>query len=47
MIKEESKFADGLIFEGMTSISSVINSPESNDRKIIKVIYDQSKQKSK
>ena len=47
MIKEESKFTDGLIFEGMTSISAVINSPESNDRKILKVIYDQAKEKSK
>ena len=47
MIKEDIKFADGLIFEGMTSISSVINSPESNDRKIIEVLYDVSKEKSK
>lgn len=47
MIKESSKFTDGLIFEGMTSISAVINSPSSNDRKISKIIYDQSKEKSK
>ena len=47
MIKESEKFTDGLIFEGMTSISSVINSPESNDRKICRVIYDRSKEKSK
>ncbi len=47
MIKEIEKFADGLIFEGMTSISAVINSPESNDRKISKIIYDASKEKSK
>lgn len=47
MIKEVEKFADGLIFEGMTSISAVINSPESNDRKISKIIYDSSKEKSK
>ena len=47
MIKEESKFADGLIFEGMASISSVINSPESNNRQITKIIYDQAKEKSK
>lgn len=47
MIKEESKFADGLIFEGMTSISAVINSPESNNRKITKIIYDSNKEKSK
>jgi 23S rRNA (guanosine2251-2'-O)-methyltransferase len=47
MIKESSKFTDGLIFEGMTSISAVINSPSSNDRKISKVIYDAGKEKSK
>lgn len=47
MIKESSKFIDGLIFEGMTSISAVINSPSSNDRKILKVIYDTEKEKSK
>ena len=45
--KEESKFADSLLFEGMTSISAIINSPISNDRKIIKVMYDSSKEKSK
>ena len=47
MIKEISKFADGLIFEGMTSISAVINSPESNNRRITKVIYDKNKEKTK
>ena len=47
MVKESEKFTDGLIFEGMTSISAVINSPESNDRKISKIIYDKSKEKSK
>ena len=47
MIKESSKFTDGLVFEGMTSISAVINSPSSNDRKITKIIYDASKEKSK
>ena len=47
MIKETSKFADGLIFEGMTSISAVINAPESNNRKITKIIYDKEKEKSK
>ncbi len=45
--KESIKFADSLIFEGMTSISAVINSPICNDRKIIKVLYDISKEKSK
>jgi 23S rRNA (guanosine2251-2'-O)-methyltransferase len=47
MIKESAKFTDGLVFEGMTSISAVINSPSSNDRKITKIIYDASKEKSK
>ena len=47
MIKESEKFTDGLIFEGMTSISAVINSPEYNNRKISKIIYDISKEKSK
>lgn len=47
MIKENEKFADGLIFEGMTSISSIINSPESNNRRITKIIYDKNKEKSK
>lgn len=45
--KEEDKFVDSLIFEGMTSISSIINSPDENDRKIIKIIYDEAKSKNK
>ena len=45
--KESEKFADSLIFEGMTSISAVINSPITNNRKIEKVFYDSSKEKSK
>lgn len=45
--KEQEKFADSLILEGMTSISAVINSPESNDRKIQRVLYDASKERSK
>lgn len=45
--KEQDKFSDGLIFEGMTSISAVINSPSVNDRKIVKVLYDASKSRSK
>ena len=47
MIKESEKFADSLVFEGMTSISAVINSPSSNNRQISKIIYDSSKEKSK
>lgn len=45
--KEREKFADSLVFEGMTSISAVINSPSSNGRKIRKVLYDASKERSK
>lgn len=45
--KEQDKFSDSLIFEGMTSISSVLNSPDSNDRQILKVVYDVSKERSK
>ncbi len=45
--KESEKFSDSLIFEGMTSISAVINSPSTNDRKIETVFYDSSKEKSK
>jgi len=47
MIKETEKFSEGTVFEGMVSISAVINSPDSNDRKIQKIIYDISKEKSK
>lgn len=39
MLKESVRYAEGCVFEGMTSVSSVINS-EYSDRKIIKVIYD-------
>ena len=45
--KESEKFENSLIFEGMTSISAVINSPDFNDRKIEKVFYDTAKEKSK
>lgn len=38
MKKEDVRYADGCIFEGMTSISSVINS--NNGRKIKRVLYD-------
>ena len=34
-----------VVFEGMTSISSIINSTADNDRKIIKILYDQDKEK--
>ena len=47
--KEIDKFADSNIFEGMTSISALIKAMESekNDRKIIKILFDDSKLKSK
>ena len=38
MIKEDIRYKDGCIFEGMTSISAVINS--NNGRKIKRVLYD-------
>ena len=47
MIKETEKFSNASVLEGMVSISAVINSPASNDRKIKKIIYDISKEKSK
>ena len=49
MLKETSKFENSNIFEGMTSISALINSIKSgkNDRKIIKVLFDKEKIKAK
>lgn len=48
MQKEDIKFADSNLFEGMTSISALLNSePSVNDRKIKKVLIDKSKQGSK
>ncbi len=37
--KESDKFLESNIFEGMTSISALLNS-DSNDRKIIKILYN-------
>lgn len=47
--KEADKFIDNDIFEGMTSISALLNAPESafNDRQIIEILIDSSKQKSR
>ena len=47
MQKEETKFSDSLVFEGMTSIRALIRGIDENitDRKIEKVIYDVSKSK--
>ena len=45
--KEKEKFADCNILEGMTSISAVLNSGDDNDRKILEIRVDASKQKAK
>ena len=47
MIKEEIKFRDSFIFEGMTSIRAIFNSIDSgiSDRKIEKVLFDREKTK--
>ena len=45
--KEQDKFSDSLIFEGMTSISALLNSPAENDRAIETVWIDSQKRKSK
>ena len=37
---------DLTVFEGMTSISSIINSTADNDRKIVRILYDESKEKT-
>ncbi len=49
MKKEESRFAETNIFEGMTSLRAVIHAMESgiSDRKIIRVIIDREKQTSR
>ena len=49
MIKEHTKFENSNIFEGMPSISAVIRSIENqkSDRKILRVIIDNKKIKSK
>ena len=44
MIKKESeKFAPSNVFEGMTSISSLLNCRCNNDRKITKILYNEDK----
>ncbi|MBQ9773325.1 MAG: RNA methyltransferase [Clostridia bacterium] len=47
MQKEETRFADSSILEGMTSISAVLNSTAENDRRIEKVLIDREKRKSR
>ncbi len=41
--KESEKFISSTILEGMTSISALLNSPENNNRKIIKILYNENK----
>ncbi len=45
MIKEETKFIDSVVFEGMTSIRAIITATDNNtnDRKINKILYDKDK----
>ncbi len=44
MIKKETeKFVLSNVFEGMTSISALLNSRENNDRKITKILYNEKK----
>ncbi len=49
MKKEESRFADSTLFEGMTSIRAVISAMDSgiSDRRITKILVDRDKQKSR
>ena len=45
MIKEDVKFQNSVVFEGMTSIRSIIKGVESgvNNRKIEKILFDTDK----
>ena len=50
MIKEESRFADSTVFEGMTSIRALLDNlkeGKENARKIEKILFDKEKGKSK
>lgn len=50
MIKEESRFAHSLVFEGMTSIRALLDNlkeGKENARKIEKVLFDKEKEKAK
>lgn len=48
MKKEESKYNSSSIFEGMTSISALLNtSADVNDRRIERILIDQTKRRSK
>ena len=50
MIKEESRFCESTVFEGMTSIRALIDNLKDNKenaRKIQKILFDTSKEKTK
>ncbi len=49
MKKEESRFAESTLFEGMTSIRAVLSAMEKgiSDRRIEKILYDGQKEKSR
>ncbi len=49
MKKEESRFVDANLFEGMTSLRAVIHAMENgmSDRKILRVVVDRDKKKSR
>jgi 23S rRNA (guanosine2251-2'-O)-methyltransferase len=47
MQKEEQRFVDSNILEGMTSISALLSATQVNDRKIEKIWIDRAKRRSK
>lgn len=47
MQKEQDKFAESNIFEGMTSVSALLNAPAANDRRIERIWIDETKRRSK
>lgn len=50
MIKEESRFSTSTVFEGMTSIRAILDclkESKPNARKILEILYDKDKEKSK
>lgn len=49
MKKEESRFADSVLFEGMTSIRACIRAMEEtlHDRRVLQILYDRDKADSK
>ena len=50
MIKEEARFKDSCVFEGMTSIRALLDNlkeGKDNARKIEKILFDKAKEKSK